>query len=112
MNDLAARQPLASWASRWQAFARERGVFFRVSAGCDSWHTLAIIKTERTECGPAQCVCFFQYRFEHRHEVARRCVNNPDHFSGRSLLLLGLARLGDQPRVLHRDHRLRREVLQ
>src|SRR5215471_19288611 len=76
MNDLAARQPLASWTSRWQAFARERGVFFRVSAGCDSWHTLAIIKTERAECGPAQCVCFFQYRFEHRHEVARRVVDD------------------------------------
>jgi hypothetical protein len=32
-------------------------------------------------------VCFFQYRFEHRHEVARRRVDNPEHFSGRSLLL-------------------------
>ena len=34
------------------------------------------------------------------------------HLGGRGLLLQGLARLGDQPRVLHRDHRLRREILQ
>ena len=34
------------------------------------------------------------------------------HLGGRGLLLQRLARLGDQPRVLHRDDRLRREVLQ
>ncbi len=34
------------------------------------------------------------------------------HLGGRGLLLQCLARLGQQPRVLHRDHRLRREVLQ
>ena len=34
------------------------------------------------------------------------------YLGGRGLLLQGLARLGQEPRVLHRDHRLRREVLQ
>ena len=34
------------------------------------------------------------------------------HLGGRGLLLQGLARLVNQPRVLHRDDRLRREVLQ
>ena len=34
------------------------------------------------------------------------------HLGGRGLLLQSFARLGDQPRVLHRDDRLRREVLQ
>ena len=34
------------------------------------------------------------------------------HLGGRGLLLQRLARLGDQPRVLHRDDRLRREILQ
>ena len=34
------------------------------------------------------------------------------HLGGRGLLLQRLARLGDQPRVLHRDDRLRGEVLQ
>jgi hypothetical protein len=69
-------------------------VFFRETTRGDRWHTLAIIKTERTECGPAQCVCFFQYRFEHRHEVARRRVDNPEHLSGRGLLPQSLVTLG------------------
>ena len=34
------------------------------------------------------------------------------YLGGRGLLLQRLARLGDQPRVLHRDDRLRGEVLQ
>ena len=54
----------------------------------------------------------FQYRFEHRHEVARRRVDNPEHLGGCGLLLQRLAGLGDQARVLHRDDRLSGEVLQ
>ena len=34
------------------------------------------------------------------------------HLGGRGLLLQRLALFGHQPRVLHRDHRLRGEVLQ
>ena len=34
------------------------------------------------------------------------------YLGGRGLLLQGLARLGQEPRVLHRDHRLRGEILQ
>ena len=34
------------------------------------------------------------------------------HLGGRGLLLQRLARLGQQPSVLHRDHRLRGEVLE
>ena len=34
-----------------------------------------------------------------------------EHLGCGGLLFQRLARLGDQPRVLHRDHRLRREVL-
>ena len=34
------------------------------------------------------------------------------HLGGRCLLLQRLARLGHQPRILHRDDRLRGEVLQ
>src|SRR5215467_14447031 len=48
MSDLAARQPLAKRAVGWQAFACDRGVFFRETTRRDRWHTLAIIKTERT----------------------------------------------------------------
>ena len=34
------------------------------------------------------------------------------HFSSRRLLLQRLARLSQEPRVLHCDHRLRGEILQ
>ena len=53
-----------------------------------------------------------QHRVEHRREVAGRGIDDPQHLGGRGLLLQRLARLGDQPRVLHRDDRLRREILQ
>ena len=55
---------------------------------------------------------FLQYRIEHRCEVAGRAVDDLQYLGGRGLLLQRLARLGNQPRVLHRDHRLRSEILQ
>ena len=39
-------------------------------------------------------------------------IDDAEHLGGRGLLLQGLARLGDEARVLHRDDRLRREALQ
>ena len=38
----------------------------------------------------------------------RLCGNNPQHLGGRGLLFKSLARLGQEPRVLHRDNRRRR----
>ena len=60
----------------------------------------------RTACAP------LQYRVEYRQEVAGRGIDDLQYLGGCGLLLQGLARLGDEPRVLHRDHRLRGEVLQ
>src|SRR6516164_1767647 len=111
MSDLAARQPLAKRAVGWQAFACECGVFFRETTRGDRWHTLAIIKTERTECGPAQYVCFFQYRLEHRGKLSGRGIDDLQYLSSRGLLLQGLARLSDQSRVFHGDDSLRGKVL-
>ena len=54
----------------------------------------------------------FQHRIEHRRQIAGRGVDHLQHLGGRGLLLQRLALLGDQPRVLHRDHRLGGEVLQ
>jgi hypothetical protein len=45
-------------------------------------------------------------------QVARRRVDDAEHLGRRGLLIERLARLGQEPRVLHRDDRLRREVLQ
>jgi len=53
-----------------------------------------------------------QNRVEYRREVAGRGIDDPQYFSGRGLLFQCFTRLGQQPRVLHRDHRLRREVLE
>ena len=62
--------------------------------------------------GAAEVVCLFQDRVEHRREVAGRAVDDAEHICGRGLLLQSLARLVDQPRVLHRDDGLRRKILQ
>jgi hypothetical protein len=59
----------------------------------------------------AEAVRLFQYRVEHRREVAGRGVDDLQHLGGRGLLLQRLARLGQQPRVFHSDHRLRGEAL-
>src|SRR5215471_9677685 len=54
----------------------------------------------------------FQYRIEHRREVAGRRIDHAQDLSGRSLLIQSLAGLGQQPCILHRNHRLRSEVLE
>ena len=74
--------------------------------------TLAVVGLQAADSGAAQRVRLFQHRVEHRREVAGRGIDDPQHLGGRGLLLQGLARLGDQPRILHRDDRLRREILQ
>ena len=49
---------------------------------------------------------------EHRLGIGHRGADHAENLGGGFLLLQRLARLGDEPRVLHRDDRLRREVLQ
>jgi len=62
--------------------------------------------------GITQGQCLVEHCVEHRSEIARRGVDYLQHFGGCGLLLQCLARFGDQARVLHRDHCLRREILQ
>ena len=79
----------------------------------DRAQTLAVIELQDCRsAAPQRRVRLFQHRVEHRREVAGRGIDDLQHLGGRGLLLQGLARLGDEPRVLHRDHRLRREILQ
>ena len=54
----------------------------------------------------------FQYGVEHRGKITGVGVDDPQHFGGSGLLFEGLTRLGYEPRILHRDDRLRSEVLQ
>ena len=64
------------------------------------------------KAAPHKRMRLLQHRVEHRREIAGRRIDDLQDLGGRGLLLQRLARLGDQPRVLHRDDRLRREVLQ
>jgi len=61
---------------------------------------------------PAELVCFLQYCVEHRGKLSGRGIDDLQHPSGRGLLLQGFARLAQEPRILHRDYRLGREILQ
>src|SRR5215471_378154 len=71
---------------------------------------LTVIGHERAVRCPAQGMRLLQDRVEHRFEVSRRGIDHLKDFGGRGLLLQSLARLCDEPRILHRDHRLSREV--
>src|SRR5215831_17236450 len=83
----------------------------RVTMNCHKAEELAVIGSELTVGGFAQARRLFEHRVEHWSEIARRGIDNLQYLCGRGLLRQGLARLGQQPRILHRDDRLRREIL-
>ncbi len=89
---------------------------FRIRGGQpvhgDRVEPLVVINPQNAKLGLAQFGRLFEHRVEHRSEVAGRRIDDLQHLGGRGLLLQGLARLGNEPRVLHRDHRLRREIFQ
>ena len=72
---------------------------------------LTVIGSECTERRLAQPHRPFQHCIEDRSEIPRRGIDDAKHFGGRGLLLQRFARLDQEPRILHRDNRLRREVL-
>src|SRR5262245_1661680 len=84
----------------------------RHTVHCDGAKLLSIIELKAPVGDVAEAVRLVQNRVEHRGEIARRGVDDTQYLGGRRLLLQGLARLGDQPRILHRDDRLRGEILQ
>ena len=73
---------------------------------------LAVETHERAKGGFAEPQSSFKHRVEHRREVTGRGIDDLQYLGGRSLLFQSVARLGQQPRILHCDDRLRREVLQ
>ena len=72
----------------------------------------AVKSQKAAEGGAAQTHRFFQHRVEYRRQVAGRGVDDLQHFGGCGLLLQRFSRFGQQPRILHRNDRLRGEVLQ
>ncbi len=67
---------------------------------------LPVVEHEAAKRRLAELRRLLQHCVEHRGEVTRRGIDDPQHLGGRGLLLQGLARLGQEPRILHRDHRL------
>src|SRR5258707_6418345 len=65
---------------------------------------LAVIGSKLTVGGFAQARRLFEHSIEYRGEVAGRGIDDLQHLSGRGLLLQSLTRLGNEPRVLHRDY--------
>ena len=72
----------------------------------------AIKGGQRPVLSPAKSVRFLQNGVEHWGEIAKRGIDDLQYLSGRGLLLQRLARLGQEPRILHRDDRLRGKILQ
>ena len=61
----------------------------------------------------------FDQRVEHRLQIEGRAADDLEHVAGRGLVFErffeiagALAQFAEQPRILHRDHRLRREILE
>jgi hypothetical protein len=53
-----------------------------------------------------------EHRLEYGAKIPWRGIDNAQDFCGRRLLFQRLSGFGDEARVFHRDHGLRREVLQ
>src|SRR5215831_19607266 len=108
---------IKKWASDWIV---DRPVSTAQLAGKRLWRAtdrncakiFAIEKLQAADDNCAKAVSLFQDRFKYRREVAGRGIDDLQYLSGRGLLLQRLARLGDEPRILHCDDRLRREILQ
>ena len=73
--------------------------------------SLAIAQHQAAMAHATEPVCLLQYCIENRREITERRIDDLQHIGGRGLLLQGFPLLRQQPRVLHRDHRLLGEVL-
>jgi hypothetical protein len=71
---------------------------------CGGVEAITIISEEVSVDILAQSYRLVDNSVEHRREIPRRRIDDLQDFGGRSLLRQGLARLGQEPRVLHRDH--------
>src|SRR5262245_54082735 len=80
---------------------------WRGSSPGHSVKALAVPSYHRAERSLAEPCRLLQHRLEHWLKIAGRGIDDLQYLGGRCLLFQSLARLGDQPRVLHRDDRLR-----
>ena len=110
---LAFTHPGRDWrGSRGGIAFSERGIGCWNPASGDGTGSLAVDDGHEAEGRSAQPHRLFEHRVEHWCEIAGRGIDDLQYLSGRGLLLQRLARLGQEPRIFHRYHRLRGEILQ
>src|SRR5712691_7428207 len=95
-----------------KAYPHSLSPYFRTTLDCDRPEMLPLAEEQRPIGRTAKSSRLVEDRLENRSEVTGRRVDDTEHLGCRGLLVEGLARLGDEARVLHRDHRLGREILQ
>src|SRR5437763_582937 len=108
--DQALCRGTGSWAVRLNPL--ERLDAFCICASCGSVEKLAIERVDVAVGHVAEIRGLFEHCVEYRREIAGRGIDDSEHLRGRGLLFERFARFRDQPRILYRDDRLRREVLQ
>src|SRR5260370_20786201 len=84
--------------------------FVRRGMRREGMQTLDGVELQAPMSGAAKGVCLFEHRVEDWGEVAGRGVDDLQYLGGCGLLIQCFARLSDEPRVLHRDDGLRREI--
>ena len=107
----AAHDKPAVWLSRKQAVKGLRLIRQQIGH-CHKAEQTVLETRHRAEFCLAQFRRPRGDRFKHRLHIGRRPGDYPQHLSSRGLLVERLARRVDEPRVFHRDDRLRREILQ
>src|SRR5262249_22163875 len=79
---------------------------FNLSVSRNSTEAFAVVKEQGSLGDVAQLVRFFQYRIEHRREIAGRGVDDTKNLGCGRLLLQCLSGFGDKPCVLDCNDRL------
>ena len=88
------------------------GISRRVAMGRLRAEIFTVKGPDGTQGGTAEPARLVQDHVEYGLEIAGRGVDDLQYLGGRGLLLQSFAGLGQEPRVLHRDHCLRCEVLE
>src|SRR5436190_9659634 len=88
-HTLAAYEaPEAGLGSQMNRLAEHLGKLRRHLPHGDSLvHVIAVVDRKNAEAGSAEKRRLLQYRIEHRGQIARRAVDDPENFSRRSLPL-------------------------
>jgi hypothetical protein len=84
----------------------------RQAMGGNGVHLLALFHGQNAECRFAKSHCLVEQDVEHRLKLAGRAVDRLQNLGNRLLLFQRLALFGQEPCILHRDHRLGSEILQ